>query len=61
MEAFVWLTLAAKHGAGHALASLEPIVEQMSIEEKRAAQAQLAAREGALARAGLPSSTDGGM
>jgi hypothetical protein len=38
----------------------EPIVEQMSIEEKRAAQAQLAAREGALARAALPA-PDAGM
>ena len=41
IEAFVWLTLAANHGAGHALNALEPVQEQMSLEEKQEAQARL--------------------
>lgn len=42
VKAFVWLTLAGNHGAGHALTALEPIVEQMSLEEKQEGQEQLA-------------------
>ena len=37
----MWLTLAANHGAGHALNALEPVLEQMSVEEKQEAQARL--------------------
>jgi hypothetical protein len=42
VEAFAWLNLASQQGAGHALAALETIVEEMSIEEKRAAQEKIA-------------------
>lgn len=43
VSAFVWLTLAGNHGTGHALNALEPLIEQMSMEEKQEAQ-QLIAR-----------------
>lgn len=46
VTAFVWLTLASQHGAGNALTALEPLVEQMSSEEKQEGQHRLAAFRG---------------
>jgi len=41
VKAFVWLSLAAQHGVGSALAALETTTEAMSAEEKAAGATQL--------------------
>jgi hypothetical protein len=42
VEAFVWLTLASRHGVGLAMAELEELVRTMSAEQKSAASQRLA-------------------
>ena len=47
VEAFVWLTLASRHGVGLAMAELEELVRTMSAEQKAAASQRLARWSGA--------------
>jgi uncharacterized protein len=41
VEAFVWLSLASRHGVGLAMTELEGLVKSMSGDQKAAAQRQL--------------------
>ena len=41
VEAFVWLSLASRHGVGLAMAELESLVKSMSGSQKAAAQQRL--------------------